>query len=117
MRTRSLTRAGIGLAIAAVAVTSLGACSSTSGSSSAAASPVSISGTPVNTNDDLTALCKQIVEQKLTLDAANALAEANGNTTRVIKKDGEDFPATTDFIETRLNFAVDADVVTACTVG
>lgn len=117
MRTRPLTIAAAGLALA-IGLTGLTACSSSSGSSSAAsASAVDISGSPVNATEDLTALCKQIVDQKLTLEAANALAEAGGNVTRVIKKDGEDLPATADLNETRLNFEVNADVVTACTVG
>ena len=118
MRTRPLTRTIAGLSLAALAVTGLSACSSTAGTASgASAPPVNISGTPVNAKDDLTALCKQIVDQKITLDAANALADANGYTARVIKLDGADKPATTDLNETRLNFEVNADVVTACTVG
>jgi len=115
MRTRSLTVTTATVAIA-IATFGLTACSSTS-SSDAAASAVSISGSPVSAKDDLTALCAQIVEQKLTLEAANALAEASGATTRITKQDGKDLPATMDFIETRLNFAVDAGVVTGCTVG
>jgi prophage DNA circulation protein len=117
MRARTLTTTVAGVSLAAASAFGLSACSSTSSSSQASASAVSISGSPVNAKDDLTALCKQIVDQKLTLEAANALAESGGNTTRVIKKDGEDLPATTDLNETRLNFEVNADVVTACTVG
>jgi hypothetical protein len=116
MRARTLTTTFAGVAMALAIVPGLAACSSST-SSTPSASEVNLSGSPVSAGEDLTALCKQIVDQKLTLEAANALAEAGGNTTRVIKKDGEDLPATTDLNETRLNFAVEADVVTACTVG
>jgi hypothetical protein len=117
MRTRTLTIAAAGLALA-TAMTGLSACSSSTDSTGASTTPAaSVGASAANGKQDPTALCKQIVDQKLTLDAANALAATNGNVTRVIKKDGADLPATADFIDNRLNFTTESDVVTACTVG
>jgi hypothetical protein len=99
-----------------IAAALLTGCSS-SGSSSAPASEVNLSGSPVSTKDDITALCASIVEQSLPAEAAAAMAESSGYTSRITKQDGEAQAATTDLREDRMNFEVEADLVTACTVG
>ncbi len=41
------------------------------------------------------------------VEDATATLEAAGLTLRVVKRDGEDLPSTADFIETRVNVAVE----------
>ena len=119
MRARPLATTLAAAAIAVTALTGLTACSSSSGSDAtpAAASEANLSGEPVTTKDDMTALCEQIVAQALPLEAAVALAESSGYTTRVGSIDGEDQALTMDLREDRFTFDVKADVVTACTIG
>ena len=76
-----------------------------------------ISGSAVPVADELTALCEQIVTQALPADAATALADSGGYQSRVISIDGEAQAATKDLAEDRMNFEVENDVVTGCTVG
>lgn len=118
MRSRLITTVA-GLALAAAAVTGLTACSTTaSGSGSdAVVSEADLSGTPVTTADDMTALCEQIVAEGLPVEAAVALAEASGYTTRVSSIDGEDQAVTMDLQEDRFTFETEAGLVTACTIG
>jgi hypothetical protein len=112
MRTRTLATALAGIGLALVAVTG---CSSSA--TSAPVSEANLSGTPVSTKDDITALCKQIVEQKLTAAAAAALADASGYQSRVTKLEGAPQAATTDLREDRMNFEVQGGVVVTCTTG
>jgi len=116
MRSRAARTALASVAIAVMAVTGLTACSNSS-SSEAPASEINLSGSPVTANEDMTALCAQIVEQGLPVEAAVALAEASGYTTRVGSLDGEGQAVTTDLQEDRFTFDVEADIVTACTIG
>jgi len=104
------------LSIPLLAAALLTGCSGGAGTS-APASEVNLSGSPVSTKDDITALCASIVEQALPADAAAAMAESSGYTSRITKQDGEALPATTDLREDRMNFEVTADAVTACAVG
>jgi hypothetical protein len=53
----------------------------------------------------------------LSLEEAEAKAEADGRPTRVVEEDGEKFPVTMDFIENRLNFVVEDGTVTKVTTG
>ena len=76
-----------------------------------------VSGSAVPVADELTALCEQIVTQALPADAAAALAEASGYEARVVSIDGEAQAVTKDLREDRMNFEVEADIVTGCTVG
>lgn len=48
---------------------------------------------------------------------AKATATANGFTTRVIERDGEQFPATMDYRPDRINLVVTDGSVTKATVG
>jgi hypothetical protein len=105
------------LALAAAAVTGLTACSTTTSGSEAVVSEADLSGTPVTTADDMTALCEQIVAEGLPVEAAVALAEASGYTTRVSSIDGEDQAVTMDLQEDRFTFETEAGLVTACTIG
>lgn len=101
---------------ALVATLGLSACSSAepAGNSSSFAE---ISGSAVPVADELTALCEQIVAEALPLDAAVALAEAGGYTTRVSSIDGEPQAVTKDLQEGRMTFEVESEVVVGCTVG
>jgi hypothetical protein len=101
---------------ALVATLGLGACSAgePAGDSSSFGE---VSGSAVPVTDELTALCEQIVAEALPLDAAVALAEVSGYTTRVGSIDGEDQALTMDLQEDRMTFDVNADVVVGCTVG
>ncbi len=115
MRTRSVSTTLATAAIAVMALTGLTACSSSS--SDMPASEVNLSGSPVTANEDMTALCASIIEQALPLEAAVALAEASGYTTRVGTIDGEDQALTMDLREDRFTFATEAGIVTGCTIG
>jgi beta-lactam-binding protein with PASTA domain len=42
-----------------------------------------------------------------TVDEATATLEAAGFTLRVVQRDGEDLPGTADFVDTRVNVAVE----------
>jgi hypothetical protein len=46
---------------------------------------------------------------------AKDLADKAKIPNRVIKRDGKDLPSTMDFVENRLNFTVEKDIVTAVT--
>ncbi len=113
MRSRPMILAAV--ALSAMALTGLTACSSAS--NSAPESEVNLSGTPVSAKDDMTALCTQIVEQGLPLEAAEALADASGYTTRVGTLDGAPQALTQDLRDDRFTFDVKADIVTGCTIG
>jgi hypothetical protein len=104
------------VALALVTTLTLGACSAAepAGDSSSFGE---VSGSAVPVADELAALCEQVVAEALPLDAAVALAEASGYTTRVGTLDGQPQAVTTDFREDRMTFDVDADVVVGCTVG
>lgn len=115
MRTRSLTTFFAGAGIAVLAITGLTACGSSS--TDAPTSEINLSGSPVSASEDMTALCAQIVEQGLPIEAAVALAEASGYTTRVGSIDGEDQALTMDLREDRFTFDVVDDIVTGCTTG
>jgi hypothetical protein len=118
MRTRPVATALVGAALALTALAGLAACSAPASSvDSAAASAVDISGTPVTAKDDMTALCAQMIEQALPEEAAVALAEASGYTTRVGKIDGEDQALTMDLREDRFTLEITDGAVTGCTIG
>jgi hypothetical protein len=109
-------RRAILVTIALAATLTLGACSSgePAGDSSSFGD---VSGSAVPVADELAALCDQVVAEALPLDAAVALAEASGYTTRVGTLDGEPQAVTTDVREDRMTFDVEADIVVGCTVG
>ena len=102
-------------AIAVLALSGLTACGSSS--SDAPVSEVNLSGSPVSAHDDMTALCTQIVAQGLQLEAAQALAEASGYTTRVGTLDGAPQAVTSDLRDDRFTFEVKNNAVTGCTIG
>ena len=104
-------------ALAVTALTGLTACSTTASGSGAVVSEADLSGTPVTTSEDMTALCKQILAESLPVEAAVALAEASGYATRVSSIDGEGQAVTMDIQEDRFTFETEAGLVTACTIG
>ena len=105
------------VALTAIAALGLAGCSGTAGRATSSASFANVSGSAVPVADELSALCEQVVAQALPVDAATALAESSGYVARVISIDGEPQAATTDARDDRMNFEVEADVVTGCTVG
>jgi hypothetical protein len=108
---RSIALAGLALTGAVLLV----GCSR--GDASDAPTDYATTGSAVSVSEDVTAMCDSIVSQQLPLEAAVALAEGSGYTTRITSQDGTPQPATADFREDRLNFEVESDIVTACTGG
>ncbi len=53
----------------------------------------------------------------LTVAEAEARAKTEDRVTRVVQEDGEQFPATADFVPTRLNFVVENGKVTSVSTG
>jgi hypothetical protein len=49
--------------------------------------------------------------------AAIAKAEAEGRKWRILREDDEHFPATADYVETRINFEIDDGKVTKASYG
>lgn len=76
-----------------------------------------LSGSPVTVSEETNGLCEAIVSQTLPVEAADALAQGSGYTTRVIVIDGTPQAVTQDLREDRLNFEVENDLVVKCTVG
>ena len=112
-----MSRRVVALATAVLAVTlGLSACSSAEPAGNAS-SFGEVSGSAVPVADELAALCEQIVAEALPLDAAVALAEAGGYTTRIGSIDGEPQAVTKDLQEDRMTFEVESEVVVGCTVG
>ncbi len=111
--------------IAAVGVLS-GCSSSADDSSSAPAASVSAaasgqaSDAPADASagtPEMAALCKQMVDQKLSPEDATALAETNGYVARVGTIDGEGQAVTMDLRDDRFTFDVEGGVVVGCTYG
>jgi hypothetical protein len=114
MRTRRTAAAFAGITLAAcLGLTACGSGEPVGNASSFG----NISGSAVPVEDELTALCEQIVTQALPADAAAALADASGYEARVVSIDGEAQAVTKDLREDRMNFEIEADIVTGCTVG
>ncbi|MBK9740720.1 MAG: hypothetical protein IPO93_14760 [Actinobacteria bacterium] len=66
---------------------------------------------------DMTALCDQMVADKLSPEDATALAEENGFVARVGTVDGEAQALTMDLREDRFTFDVEGGAVVGCTYG
>ena len=96
-------------ALAACCVTAalgtLAACSSSTADSSASAAPTASSSAAGT--DDVTALCAQVVDQKMPVEAAEALAEGSGYQWRIGSVDGKPKALTMDYREDRMTFAVE----------
>lgn len=120
MRIRRL--AATAAAVAAVAV--LSACSlstdatTSSPAASASAQPTGeqSSGAQAGTAE-MTALCTQMVDEKMTPEDATALAEKNGYVARVGTIDGQPQAVTMDLRDDRFTFDVEGGVVVGCTYG
>ncbi|HWS58234.1 MAG TPA: hypothetical protein VN257_06815, partial [Actinotalea sp.] len=95
-----------------VAAAGLAGCSDTT-EPTTAAETVAVQGDPVGWTDDEAA--EALVG--LTEEEAVTVAAENGYTTRVIERDGEPQPATSDYREDRVNLAVEDGEVTAATLG
>jgi heat shock protein HslJ len=63
------------------------------------------------------ALCDTLVADGATTDQARAAAEDRGYVFRIIKEEGESFPATMDSNPGRLNVEIDGGIITACNPG
>ncbi len=112
----TLRRGAAAATLALALVGGLAACSSVEPTGNAS-SFADVSGSAVPVADELTALCAQIVEQKLDSETAVALAEGSGYQSRVVTIDGQPQAATADARDDRMNFELTNDVVTGCTVG
>ena len=75
--------AAVVVTLACAAGLALSGCSNAATGSTDPSSFVNVSGSAVAVADDVAALCAQIVEQKLSPDAAAASAEGSGYTTRI----------------------------------
>lgn len=73
---------------------------------------VDLTGESVTLEQELTALCLEVVEQGLPADAATALAEASGYAFVIVQEGGDAPTQPTDVILT-----VRDDVVVACSPG
>lgn len=124
MRTRLL--AATAVAVAAVGV--LSACSSTSSDATTSAPAASASALPSSAasgdamdptggTPEMVALCKQMVDEKMTPEDATALAEKNNYVARVGMIDGQPQAVTMDLRDDRFTFDVENGVVTGCTYG
>ena len=102
--------------VALASTLALGACSSAEPAADSS-SFGEVSGSAVPVADELAALCDQVVAEALPLDAAVALAEASGYTTRVGTLDGQPQAVTTDYREDRMTFDDDVGIDVGCTVG
>jgi DNA polymerase II large subunit len=74
---------------------------------------ISSSGSKQSTTSDTSA--KSYVG--LTEKEAVAKAKSEGRQWRVLRRDDESFPATQDFVESRINFEIDNGKVTKATYG
>lgn len=115
-RRPAVRRTVAGTAALLVAVAGLTACASGEPTGNAS-SFADVSGSAVPVVDDLTALCAQIVDQKLDADTGAALAEGSGYVSRVVKIDGQPQAATADARDDRMTFEVENNVIVGCTVG
>lgn len=91
----------------------LSGCGSPSGSSGQSTAPeVAITGEPEPLDQELTAICEEVLNQGLPVDAVVALAEASGYPFLVVE---EEQPA--DALPGGLVLTVQGDEVIACTPG
>ncbi|MFN8171824.1 MAG: hypothetical protein U0R65_08145 [Candidatus Nanopelagicales bacterium] len=125
MRIRRL--AATAAAVAAVAVLSACSLSTDATTSSPAASSPAASASAQPTGEqssgaqagtaEMTALCTQMVDEKMTPEDATALAEKNGYVARVGTIDGQPQAVTMDLRDDRFTFDVEGGVVVGCTYG
>ena len=104
-------------ATAAILVLVLTSCS---GGSTATPSEANLSGSSISAADDVSALCAQVVEQKLPAEAAQALAESSGYVARIdgASAGASDSAATPSAaVGDLVVLTVTGDIVTACELG
>lgn len=65
----------------------------------------------------MVAMCRQMVDQRMTFDQASAFAESNGYTARVGSIDGEPQAVTADYRPDRFTVSTVSGAVTSCTYG
>jgi hypothetical protein len=100
-------------ALLAVAALGLAGCNT----AQQAVPEANLTGSPISVSDDMTALCQQFIEQALPVEAAQALAETSGYSSRVGSIDGQPQALTKDYREDRFTFDVENGIVTGCTIG
>lgn len=96
------------LAVAAVGCSSSGSSGGSSSGSSSGPTTTAARYASGFTSNDLVGLTEA---------EAAAQAEAAGFTVRVIQRDGEAYPGTMDWVETRVNLTIESGVVTRATIG
>ena len=62
-------------------------------------------------------MCRQMVDQRMTAEQADAVAESNGYSTRVGSIDGESLAVTADYRPDRFTLSTVSGAVTSCTYG
>lgn len=118
MSARPRTRIVAASAGTLVAASLLVSCSSSSSDDATPAPASAVASAAAGAaSSDMTALCDQMVADKMTPEAATALAEDNGFVARVGTVDGEGQALTMDLREDRFTFDVEGGVVVACTYG
>lgn len=65
----------------------------------------------------MVAMCRQMVDQRMTFDQASAFAESNGYTARIGSIDGQPQAVTADYRPDRFTVATVSGAVTSCTYG
>lgn len=112
-----VSRVALVVIAAACAAGSLGGCGSRSGGGESAppftGSPDKRPSATPSTRAERVAL--EVVG--MSEAAARARAERAGLTSRVVQRDGEQFPVTMDYSTRRLNLVIESGTVTAATVG
>lgn len=98
--------------VAALALTAAGCNAGSESGASATVEETVVTGEPVPIDEELTALCEQVVAQGLPVDAAIALAEGSGYPYQVIEE-----AQTSDALPGGLIFTVSDDIVVDCTPG
>lgn len=81
---------------------------------------IGLNDTPVYGPEELPKvqiLCDTLVADGATTEQARAAAENQGYVFRVIKEDGESFPATMDSNPGRLNVEIEGGIITVCSPG
>lgn len=117
MRPDGVRTGAASIVVVAVAGCLLTGCASQATGPTGPSAFAQVSGSAVPVSDEVTALCAEIVKQQLPQEAAEALAEASGYTTRVGSIDGTPQPTTKDYSESRMTFDIAGGLVTGCIVG
>ncbi len=112
-----IRRLSLSVVVAAASVFALAAC----GSESESTAPASVEGGSATTGGAVTgkATPTEVAASVIGMAEAEATAKIDkaGYTWRVLGRDGQDFPATMDFVDTRIGLKITSGKVTEARVG